>query len=107
MTSRQIYVDLDFNKVAQILNARLHNLTTTERNTLANTLDGTHVGLVVYDTTEKQIYTWDGSVFLPTKVQGAMVYKGTVTSLTTPPADFDIGYTYVFTGTPGTLTWAG
>lgn len=107
MASREIYTDLDLVKVSQILNTRLHNVTTTERNTLAGTLGGANEGLIVFDTTEKQIYLWDGSVFLPTKVQGAMVYKGTVTSLTTAPAGFEVGFTYVFTGTAGTLTWAG
>jgi len=107
MASREIYTDLDLVKVSQILNTRLHNVTTAERNTLAGTLGGTNVGLIVFDTTEKQIYLWDGSVFLPTKVQGAMVYKGTVTSLTTAPTAPETGFTYVFTGTPGTLTWAG
>jgi hypothetical protein len=63
--------------------------------------------LIVYDTDEDQIYVWNGTTFIPTKVQGAMTYKGTVTSLTTAPAGFDVGSTYVFTGTPGTLTWAG
>lgn len=105
--ARQVGSDLDFSLVAQILNARLQNVTTAERNTLAGTLGGTNIGLIVFDTTEKQIYLWDGSVFLPTKVQGAMVYKGTVTSLTAAPTSPETGFTYVFTGTAGTLTWPG
>lgn len=105
--ARQVGVDLDFSRVAQILNARLQNVTTTERTTLAGTLGGANIGLFVYDTTEKQIYIWDGSAFQPTKVQGALVYKGTATSLTTAPVGYQIGSTYVFTGTAGMLTWAG
>lgn len=105
--ARQVGVDLDFSLVAQILNARLHNVTTSQRTSLGNSLTGSNTGLVVYDTDEKQIYTWDGSQFIPTKVQGAMVYKGAHTSLTTAPANPDIGFTYVFTGTAGTLTWVG
>ena len=105
--AKQVGVDLDFSLVAQILNARLHNVTTAQRTSLGNSLTGSNTGLVVYDTDENQIYTWDGSQFLPTKVQGAMVYKGTHTSLTTAPANPEIGFTYVFTGTSGTLTWAG
>lgn len=107
MGARQIGTDLDFSLVAQILNARLHNVTTTARNTLASTLNGSNEGLIVYDTTENQIYVWDGSAFVPTKVQGAMVYKGTKTSLTVAPTNPETGFTYVFTGTAGTLTWAG
>ena len=105
--TRQVVTNLDFNKVLQLLNVRVQNLTTTERNSLASTLNGANIGLHVYDTTEKQPYYWDGSAFVPTKVQGAMVYKGTVTSLTTAPVGFEVGSTYVFTGTAGTLTWAG
>lgn len=107
MPIREYYHDLDLVKVGQLVNARLHTVTTTERNALAATLNGTNEGLVVFDSTEDQIYIFNGTVFLPTKVQGAMVYKGTVTSLTTAPVGYEIGSTYVFTGTPGTLTWAG
>lgn len=107
MPVKEYYHDLDLVKVGQLINTRLHNVTTTQRNALASTLAGANEGLVVFDTDENQIYIFDGSVFLPTKVQGAMVYKGTVTSLTTAPAGAETGFTYVFTGTPGTLTWAG
>lgn len=107
MADRSIYVDLNFEKVNQIVNARLHNVTTSQRNSLAATLGATNEGLIVYDTDEDQIYVWNSTTFIPTKVQGAMTYKGTVTSLTTAPVGFDVGSTYVFTGTPGTLTWAG
>lgn len=107
MPIKEYYHDLDLVKVGQLINTRLHNVTTTQRNSLAATLAGANEGLVVFDTDENQIYIFDGAVFLPTKVQGAMVYKGTVTSLTTAPVGFEVGYTYVFTGTPGTLTWAG
>lgn len=107
MAVKEYYHDLDLVKVGELLNTRLHNVTTTQRNSLAATLSGANEGLVVFDTDEDQIYIFNGSVFLPTKVQGAMVYKGTVTSLTTAPVGFDVGFTYVFTGTPGTLTWAG
>lgn len=107
MATKEFYHNLDLVKVSQIINTRLHNVTTTQRNSLAATLNGTNEGLIVYDTDEDQIYVWNGTTFLPTKVQGAMTYRGTVTSLTTAPAGFDVGSTYVFTGTPGTLTWAG
>jgi hypothetical protein len=32
MAERSTYVDLNFEKVSQIVNARLHNVTTTQRN---------------------------------------------------------------------------
>lgn len=106
MASKEFYHDLDLVQVSQLVGARLQNVTTAERNTLQTSLGAANEGLIVYDTQEDQIYIFNGTVFLPTKVQGAMVYKGTVTSLTTAPVGYDIGSTYVFTGTPGTLTWA-
>lgn len=107
MSVIQQYNNLDFQKVLELLNVRVQNVTSTERDALAATLGALNVGLHVYDTTLKQPYYWDGSMFVPTKVAGAMVYKGTVTSLTTAPTNPEIGFTYVFTGTAGTLTWAG
>jgi hypothetical protein len=48
MALQKIYVDYDFNK-NQILNAKLHPVSTTERTTLASTLNSTDKGLIVYD----------------------------------------------------------
>lgn len=103
---KEIYHSLDFKQVSELLNVRIQNLTTTERNTLASSLNSTNMGLVVYDTTEKTLYTWSGTSFETSKVQGVMTYKGTVTSLTTSPSNPATGDTYVFTGTPGTLSWS-
>jgi hypothetical protein len=104
---KEIYHSMDFKTVSELLNVRIQNVTTAQRTTLAATLNGTNVGLQVYDTDEKVTYVWDGVAFGTTKVAGAMVYRGTVTSLTTTPSNPMIGDTYVFTGTPGTLTWSG
>jgi len=101
------YNSLDFQKVLEIINVKVHNVTSTERTTLAATLGADNVGLHVYDTTEKQAYYWNGTTFIGTKVQGAMVYKGTHTSLTTAPTNPEVGFVYVYTGSAGDLTWAG
>lgn len=110
MTTHNFYTErVSLNRVGQLVDFRVHNLSTTERNTLAAALNSTHEGLHVWDTTEKRQYYWDGTMFIagvPIPA-GAMQYKGAHTSLTTAPAMPEVGYTYVFTGTAGTLTWAG
>lgn len=109
MASREIYTDLDLVKVSQLKNARIHNVTTSERNSLAATLDGTHKGLNVYDTDIKNQYTWDGTQFSApaASVPGAMVYKGAITDSVNAPAGFDVGYVYLWNTASATLTWAG
>lgn len=109
MATHNFYTDISLNRVGQAVDFRVHNLTTSQRDTLAAALGAAHEGLHVWDTDQKKQYYWNGSAFVAgvDTVAGAMQYKGAHTSLTTAPVGFDIGYTYVFTGTAGTLTWAG
>lgn len=109
MTQKEYYHDLDLVKVSQLLNTRIHNVTTAQRNSLAATLDGTNKGLVVYDTDLKNLYTWDGTQFAAPAavVPGAMVYKAAITDATTAPAGAEAGYVYVWNTASATLTWAG
>lgn len=109
-TSHNFYTEhVSLSRVGQMVDFRVHNLTTTERNTLAAALGAAHEGLHVWDTDQKKQYYWNGTTFVAgvDTITGAMQYKGAHTSLTTAPAVPEIGYTYVFTGTAGTLTWAG
>lgn len=103
------YVDISLNRVAQIIEARIGNVTTVERDALASSLNSTHKGLIVYDTDVLSLFTWDGTQFSSPSaaVPGAMVYKGIVTSSTVAPSGFDIGHVYVWSGTAATLSWAG
>ena len=103
------YVDISLNRVAQIIEARIGNVTTVERDALAGSLNSNHKGLIVYDTDVPSLFTWDGTQFSSPSaaVPGAMVFKGIVTSSTVAPSGFDIGYVYVWSGTAATLTWAG
>lgn len=110
MAYKQFAYDIDLLKVSQLRNTRIHNVTTTERTALDAVLNGDNEGLHVWDTTEKLQYYWDGTQFVTgvsgSGIAGAMVYKGAYSSLTTAPTTPEIGYTYVFTGTAGDLTWA-
>lgn len=62
MAEQKIYVDYDFNK-NQILNAKLHPVSTVERDVLASTLNSNDQGLIVYDKDVTIYYGWDGNQF--------------------------------------------
>ena len=64
MAEQKIYVDYDFNK-NRILNAKLHPVSTEERNVLASTLNSNDQGLIVYDKDVTIYYGWDGNQFKP------------------------------------------
>lgn len=105
MATKKIYHDLDLDKVSQILNARIHNITTTDRGTLGGTLSGAHKALLVYDTDLNTYYSWNGSAWQSLgTVAGAMTFKGTVAYNAAEPGSPAVGDTYVFS-TAGTNTW--
>lgn len=60
MAVQKIYVDYDFNQ-NQILNARMHPLTTTERTTLGQSLTTGAAGMLVYDKTVNNLFVWTGT----------------------------------------------
>lgn len=60
MALQKIYVDYDFNKNS-ILNAKLQPVTTAQRNALASGYNSNDSGIIVYDTTLKMLYAWDGN----------------------------------------------
>lgn len=64
MALQKIYVDYDFNK-NQLINAKLHPVSTVERTALASTLNSNDQGLIVYDKDVTIFYVWDGNNFKP------------------------------------------
>jgi hypothetical protein len=54
------YYDIDLNK-NELLNARLHPVTTVERTALANTYNSNDKGIIVYDTTLDTFFGWNGN----------------------------------------------
>lgn len=60
MAVQKIYVDYDFNQ-NQILNARQHPITTSQRISLGNTLTESAQGMLVYDTTLNVLFAWSGT----------------------------------------------
>lgn len=59
------YHNLDLKKVSELLNARVHNVTTSERTTLGTSLGVDNTGLHVYDTDLDLPYYWTGTAWAP------------------------------------------
>lgn len=108
MATKLFYHDLDLVKVSELLNFRIHNITTTNRTTLGGTLNTAHKGLTVYDTDLQGLYVWDGSAWdaVTATISGAMVFKGVVAYNATEPATPATGDFYVF-NSAGSNTWEG
>ena len=60
MAEKALYHDIDLKK-NKIKNVKLHPVTTTERNAMASTLNSNDIGMTVYDTLLKLLYSWDGN----------------------------------------------
>ena len=108
MSAKQYYHDIDLVKVGQLLNIRVHNVTSAERTALGGTLGAANAGVHVWDTDENQQYYWDGTQWVQgvQTITGAMQYKGAHSDLVNAPSSPEVGHVYRIT-TAGTLTWAG
>jgi len=71
---KQYYHDISINK-NQLLNSRLHNLSTSQRIILGTTLTINDKGFQVYDTNYLAPYWWDGHVWL---TSGGIVEWGSI-----------------------------
>jgi hypothetical protein len=102
------YVNLDFQKTNQLLNARAHNVTTAERIALAASLTADNLGLHVLDIDLGQTFywvnpgKWDNGI---KKIEGAMVYQNAITDLEVAPLNPEKGFVYMYNGEPGELIW--
>jgi hypothetical protein len=63
MASKLFYHNIDLDKVGQLQNARVQNLSDSEIATLSSSLSNANIGLVVYNTTTKSLATWNGTGF--------------------------------------------
>lgn len=106
MSEIQVYQDWSWEKVSQLKNFRVHNITTTDRSTLGGTLNTNHKGLLVYDTDLQAMYTWDGSAWdtVSSTITGAVVLRGVVGYNAAEPGSPATGDYYIF-NTAGTNTW--
>jgi hypothetical protein len=106
-------VDLDLDK-NQLLNVKVHPLTSATRISLGLTLTTADVGITVYDTDQNRFYVWSGTAWLATGADITTDYNSTVTGsrdglnrVFTTSNNFKAGSTKVFLNglrlTPGTL----
>ena len=58
-------IDLQTNR---LLNARMHPVTTAERTALGSSYNSGDIGVLVFDTTDKIFYVWDGNQWVPISV---------------------------------------
>ena len=110
MTAKQYYHDIDLVNVGQLVGARHQNVTDAEMNTLASSLSSANEGLVVWNSTFKKEFVWNGTTFIPqsAEIDGNVIYKGTVDAnlnLDTQ-AIAAAGYEYIVSAA-GTLTMTG
>lgn len=108
MASKLFYHDVDLNKVGQLQNARVQNLSAAEIATLAATLSSANTGLVVYNTTSKSLVTWNGSGFdaYQIEVTGDIKFAGAINATNSATITPVPGAQYVV-DTAGTLDTQG
>ncbi len=105
MATKSFYHDIDLEKLSELKNFRVHNITTAAKTTLGSGLSTTHKGLSVWDTDLSTLWIWNGSAFVsPGSVAGAMTFKGVVAFGAAEPGSPATGDYYVF-NTAGTNTW--
>lgn len=80
MATKKFYHDIDLVGVGQMLNTRLQNVTNAEETTLLGSLGMANKGLVIYNSEDGRIKTWDGEKFDPFQidVEGDVKFKGVV-----------------------------
>lgn len=85
MPIKEYYHDIDL-KANQLLNSRLHNITTVARTALGLTLGLGDVGYQVYDTDDFSPYFWDGMAWQSAGGGGGGTW-GTITGTVTDQTD--------------------
>lgn len=80
MATKQFYHNIDLVKVGQLLDARIKNVTSAEKATLAGQLGSGNKGLVIYDTDISEMAIWDGSQFrqVSSDITGDVVFRGVI-----------------------------
>lgn len=109
MASKKFYHDIDMAGVGQLLNTRIQNVTNEEEATLAASLGANNKGLMVYNTDDQRIKTWDGSAFDPYQidVEGDIKFAGMVDASADAEGqiEFTKGFQYVVS-TAGTVSFS-
>ncbi len=115
MATKEYGHNLDLLGVAQLLNARIHNVTDAQETALAGTLGAANDGLAIWNVSgaQKVLKVWDGTQFVQQAIEvaGDVIFRGVLAavdynqldgSYTTGPANRVSGSEYVI-GEAGTL----
>ncbi len=106
MATKPFYVDIDLG-LNEFLNARIQNLTTTNRTSLGGTLTSNDKGVLVYDTDLSKVFVWTGSAWfdISQTITNPLTLKGEIDASTNPafPASPSVGDVWIITvaGTVG------
>ena len=110
MATKQFYHNIDLVKVGQLLDARIKNVTSAEKSTLAAQLGSGNKGLVIYDTDVSEMAIWDGVTFrqVSSDITGDVIFRGVINPTNSDTASVEAvnGNQYV-ADTAGTLTKTG
>jgi len=110
MATKQFYHNIDLVKVGQLLDARIKNVTSAEKSTLAAQLGSGNKGLVIYDTDVSEMAIWDGTAFrqVSSDITGDVIFRGVINPSNSNTASVEAvnGNQYV-ADTAGTLTKTG
>lgn len=105
----EIRISIDQNlENNQIKNVVAHQVTTVQRGVLGGTLGVGQAGLFVYDTTDLNLYVWNGTAWVNATqvITNAMNIKGEISNANTNPAfpaSPAVGDVWVITTNPGTV----
>ena len=110
MATKQFYHNIDLVKVGQLLDARIKNVTSAEKSTLAAQLGSGNKGLVIYDTDVSEMAIWDGVTFrqVSSDITGDVIFRGVINPTNSDTASVEAvnGNQYV-ADTAGTLVKSG
>lgn len=108
MSAKQFYHDIDLVNAGQLVGARIQNVTSTSITTLAGTLGADNKGLIVYNTSDSRLYTWNGTGFDPFQIDvtGDIKFAGIINPANAGTVAKTAGFQY-YVDTAGTLTATG
>lgn len=108
MATKKFLHDFDLQKVSELKGARIENVTSADLTTLAGTLGAANRGLIVYNTTDSALYTWNGSSFdqYTFEVTGDIRFIGAIDATSSASITPAAGHQYVVDAA-GTLSTQG
>lgn len=111
MANKPIYTDYDFQKIGQLLNTRLHNVTDVTMAALAGTLGASNEGLTVWNTDQQRQLHWNGTEFQADTiaVDGDVIFRGVlgVSDYDENDGSYTTGPAYTASGSQYVISEAG